>query len=141
MKTFVTILFLCVISASYAQTDSTATVSDTLISDTSDIYVINKTNRFVAVDSDFAVVFRDLKSLKEIHSVHFSTTKEVEQFFATCFRVLEKDVNIVGPLYSISRNKLSKNVVRIEDQQGGYFFLSYDTVEKMQAAFYRTIKQ
>lgn len=142
MKTILSIIFLFLLSFVHAQTDSTQISQDTIvIADTSDIYVINKTNRLVQIDQDFAIEFRDLRSIKETHSINFENTKEVEKFFATCYRVLEKDVNVVGPRYSISRNKLSKNVTRIEDKDSGYFFLSYDTIEKMEAAFYRTIKE
>lgn len=143
MKSLLSILLLCAASLSFGQTDSTLVTSDTLIvQDTTDIYVINSTNRMIAVDNSFAIEFRDLKKITEIGTIHFDSVKEVEQFFATCYRVLEQDVKVVGTLYTVSRNKLSKNVVRVDGQsETGYFFLSYDSVEKMEKAFYRTIQK
>lgn len=132
MKFFVIALFTLLGTSSFAQEDSSVVIHDTL-----DIYVINSTNRLMHIDDGFALEFRDLKTLKEIHSINFSTEQEVDKFFETCFRVLEKDVTVVGELYSINRNKLSKNIVRIHNKEEAYFMLSYDTIEKMQKAYNR----
>ncbi len=132
MKSLVIALFVLMGAPSFAQEDSTVVVADTI-----DIYVINSTNRLMHAGNSFALEFRDLKSLKEIHSIQFASIKEVDKFFETCFRVLEQDVTIVGELYTVNRNKLSKNIVRIHDKEEAYFMLSYDTLQKMQTAFNR----
>ena len=106
--------------------------------DTTDIYVINKTNRLVTIGSDsFSFIYRDLKSLKQIRSFHFDTDADLTKFFALCFKALEKDQGTITDNYNVSRNNLSKNVVRINNKVGGYVLLKYSTLEHMQKAMER----
>jgi hypothetical protein len=103
--------------------------------DTTDIYVINKTNRLVSVGtSSYSFVYRDLKSLKQIKSFHFETLVDLEKFFGLCQKALEKDQGTVTEKYNVSRNRLSKNVVRVNDKTGGYVLLKYSTLEHMKKA-------
>jgi hypothetical protein len=104
-------------------------------SDTSDVYVINNTNRLVKVGGEsYALIYRDLKSLKQIRSFHFDDSKELDRFFELCQKALEKDQGTVTANYNVSRNKLSKNVVRVNDKQGGYMLLKYSTLQHMKTA-------
>lgn len=135
MKTFFFISFIFTSLSGFSQTDSTATSMDTL-----DIYVINSTNRLVQIGSSYALLFRDLKSLREIHSINFQSSEEVNKFFATSFRSMEQDAIIIGEIYSVRRNKLSKNIIRVADKSDGYMLLSYDSLEKMQVAFNRLLE-
>jgi hypothetical protein len=106
--------------------------------DTTDIYVINKTNRLVAIGTDsFSFIYRDLKSLKQIRSFHFETEDDLTKFFSLCFKALEKDQGTITDKYNVSRNNLSKNVVRINNKVGGYVLLKYTTLEHMQKALER----
>jgi len=122
MKALLTVLLLLVSLISYSQ-------------DTTDIYVINKTNRLVAIDSDsYSFIYRDLKSVKQIRSFHFKSMTELEKFFNLCQKALDKDQGTVTSEYNVSRNKLSKNVVRVNDKNGGYVLLKYSTLEHMRKA-------
>ena len=106
--------------------------------DTADIYVINNTNRLVSVGADsYAFIYRDLKSLKQIRSFHFDSLDELEKFFDLCQKALDKDQGTITDAYNISRNKLSKNVVRINDKMGGYVLIKYSTLEHMRKATMR----
>ena len=108
--------------------------------DTSAIYVINSTNRLIQVGDRFSVEFRDLKSLKEGHTIPLGAAADVEQFFTTCYKVLDQDITIVGANYTVNRNVVSKQVVRIESKNESYFILTYGTLEKMEKAFKRYSK-
>jgi hypothetical protein len=132
MKSLLLLACLLFGSFSYAQTDSTV-----LTEDTTDIYVINSTNRLVQVGDRFLIEFRDLKSLKELHYIQLDSKAGVDKFFATCYRVLDQNIKIMGQHYSINRNMVSKNVVRIEHHDQAYFMLAYGTIEKMEKAFQR----
>lgn len=103
--------------------------------DTTDIYVINKTNRLVSVGSEsYSFIYRDLKSLKQIRSFHFESKKDLFKFFNLCQKALEKDQGTITDDYNVSRNKLSKNVVRVNDKNGGYVLIKYVTLEHMRKA-------
>lgn len=104
--------------------------------DTTDIYVINATNRLVAIDADsYSFTYRDLKSLKERRSLYFETAADLEKFFELCQKALDKDQGTVTSDYNVSRNRLSKNVVRVNNKIGGYFLLKYTTLEHMRKAY------
>lgn len=106
--------------------------------DTTDIYVINKTNRLVAIDSDsYSFIYRDLKSVKEIRSFHFESKVELDKFFELCQKALDKDQGTVTSEYNVSRNKLSKNVVRVNNKIGGYVLIKYSTLDHMRKAVER----
>lgn len=126
-------LLLC--GFSFAQTDSTL-----VIEDTTNIYVINSTNRLIQVGNNYSIEFRDLKTLNEVHYIRLDSKADVEKFFATCYRVLDQNKKVVGQHYTINRNVLSKNVVRIEHKDEAYFMLAYGTIEKMEKAFTRYAK-
>jgi hypothetical protein len=117
---------------SFAQSDSTV-VSE----DTSDIYVINNTNRLIQVGDDYSIEFRDLKRLREVHYIRFENVGEVRKFFSDCYKVLDQNTTIANSLYILNRNVLSRNVVRIEHDDLAYFLLAYGTLEKMEKAFNR----
>lgn len=122
MKSLLTTLCLLLSISSFAQ-------------DTTDIYVINNTNRLVAIDTDsYSFIYRDLKSLKQIRSFHFEAKKDLVKFFDLCLKALEKDQGTITGSYNVSRNKLSKNVVRVNDKNGGYVLIKYDTLEHMRKA-------
>lgn len=106
--------------------------------DTTDIYVINKTNRLVAIQPDsYAFIYRDLKSLKQIRSFNFETKADLLAFFKLCQKALDKDQGTITSDYNVSRNRLSKNVVRIQDKNDGYVLLSYTTLDHMRSALER----
>ena len=106
--------------------------------DTTDIYVINKTNRLVAIQPDsYAFIYRDLKSLKQVRSIDFESDTDLLKFFKLCQKALDKDQGTVTAAYNVSRNRLSKNVVRIQDKDDGYVLLSYSTLDHMRKAFER----
>lgn len=106
--------------------------------DTTDIYVINKTNRLVAIQPDsYAFIYRDLKSLKQIRSFNFETKADLLAFFKLCQKALDKDQGTITSDYNVSRNRLSKNVVRIQDKNDGYVLLSYSTLDHMRSALER----
>ena len=104
--------------------------------DTTDIYVINTTNRLVALDSDsYSFLYRNLKSLKKMRFLHFESTEDVVKFFDLCQKALDLDQGTITSNYNVSRNTVSKNVVRVNDKDGGYFLLKYSTLEHMRKAF------
>lgn len=106
--------------------------------DTTDIYVINKTNRLVSIQPDsYAFIYRDLKSLKQIRSFDFETKADLLKLFMLCQKALDKDQGTITSDYNVSRNKLSKNVVRIQDKKGSYVLLSYTTLDHMRNALTR----
>jgi hypothetical protein len=106
--------------------------------DTTDIYVINKTNRLLAIETDsYAFIYRDLKSLKQIQSFDFETKADLLKFFKLCQKALDKDQATITADYNVSRNRLSKNVVRIQNKEGGYVLLSYTTLDHMRSALER----
>lgn len=126
MNSVFTSIFLLLSVASFGQ-------------DTIDVYVINSTNRLVAIDSDsYALIYRDLKTIKEIRSFHFETIADLEKFFGLCQKALDLDQGTITDEYNVSRNTISKNVVRINDKKGGYILLKYSTLDHLRKAFEKT---
>ncbi|XOV66315.1 MAG: hypothetical protein ACFHU9_11815 [Fluviicola sp.] len=132
MKSHILPLFLLISSFSFCQSDSVSVAEDT-----SNIYVINSTNRLIKVGDDYSIEFRDLKRLTEVHYIRFESKEAVQKFFTDCYRVLDQDATISNSLYTLNRNMLSRNVVRIEHDDEAYFLLAYGTLEKMEKAFKR----
>ena len=122
MKLILSTLFVLVQLAAFSQ-------------DTTDIYVINKTNRLIKIDdAAYAFVYRDLKSLKEIRSFNFENKTALDKFFRLCQKALDVDQGTVTGHYNVSRNRLSKNVVRVNDKNGGYTLIKYTTLDHMRKA-------
>ncbi|MCR9171593.1 MAG: hypothetical protein NXI10_03815 [bacterium] len=136
MKTYFFLFFLLIGGISFGQTDSTVVTEDT-----SNIYVINNTNRLIQVGDDYSIEFRDLKRLTEVHYIRFEDEQAVRKFFSDCYKVLEQNTTIATELYIVNRNVLSRNVARIEHDDLAYFLLAYGTLEKMEKAFDRYVKE
>lgn len=132
MKSLILLLFLAFGGFAFSQTDSTVVTEDT-----SDIYVINSTNRLIQVGDNFSIEFRDLKRLTEVHYIRFDDAAEVRKFFSDCYKVLDQNTTLATKKYIVNRNMLSKNVVRIQHDDLAYFLLAYGTLEKMEKAFDR----
>jgi hypothetical protein len=132
MKSHILLLFLLISTFSFCQSDSVSVAEDT-----SNIYVINSTNRLIKVGDDYSIEFRDLKRLTEVHYIRFDNKEEVQKFFTDCYKVLDQDATISNSLYTLNRNMLSRNVVRIAHDDEAYFLLAYGTLEKMEKAFDR----
>ena len=108
-------------------------------SDTTKIYVINKTNEFVQIENGgyttYSFFYRDLKFVKETRELVFKNKEKVNEFFDKAEKVLATDSGIIGSDYNLYRNKLSKNVLRLQNKEGGYVLLSRETLETMRAEF------
>ena len=106
-------------------------------SDTTKIYVINKTNEFVQIENGgyttYSFFYRDLKFVKETRELVFKNKEKVNEFFDKAEKVLATDSGIIGSDYNLYRNKLSKNVLRLQNKEGGYVLLSRETLETMRA--------
>lgn len=136
MKNYITLLLIfCALSVSAQEADS-ITVN---AADTADIYVINSTTRFVALPDEgntkYSFFYRDLKYLKTIRELKFQSAEDANKFFDTCEKALETDKTFITHGYNVSRNRLSKNVLRLNNKEGGYYLLKYDSLEKMRKAF------
>lgn len=107
--------------------------------DTTKIYVINKTNEFVQIKSGgyttYSFFYRDLKFVKETRELVFKNKEKVTEFFDKAEKVLATDSGIITADYNLYRNKLSKNVLRIQNKVGGYVLLSRETLETMRSEF------
>ena len=57
------------------------------------------------------------------------------EFFDKAEKVLATDSGIITADYNLYRNKLSKNVLRIQNKVGGYVLLSRETLETMRSEF------
>ena len=114
-------------------------------SDTTDLYVINNTNRLVSIKTDgkthYAFCYRDLKSLRITKCFPFEDKQALTDFFDRCEKSLETDKTLVTKHYNTSRNKLNKNVVRVNNKEGGYVLIKYDTLQKMRNAFDKSTKK
>lgn len=108
-------------------------------SDTTKIYVINNTNEFVQVQkggyTTYSFFYRDLKFVKETRELKFSNKTKVNEFFDKAEKVLATDSGIITADYNLYRNKLSKNVLRLQNKEGGYVLISRETLETMRAEF------
>ena len=106
-------------------------------SDTTKVYVINKTNELVQIKSgestSYSFFYRDLKHVKEIRQLQFSNKAKLIEFFEKAEKVLETDSGIITSEYNLYRNKLSKNVLRVQNKVGGYVLLSRETLEDMRS--------
>lgn len=118
---------------------STFSLSLTAQSDTTKIYVINKTNEFVQIKSGgnttYSFFYRDLKFVKETRELKFSNKAKVNEFFDKAEKVLATDSGILTADYNLYRNKLSKNVLRLQNKDGGYVLISRETLETMRSEF------
>ena len=118
---------------------SAFSLSLTAQSDTTKIYVINKTNEFVQVKSGgnttYSFFYRDLKFVKETRELKFSNKAKVNEFFDKAEKVLATDSGILTSDYNLFRNKLSKNVLRLQNKEGGYVLISRETLETMRSEF------
>lgn len=106
-------------------------------SDTTKVYVINKTNELVQIKSgestSYSFFYRDLKHVKEIRQLQFSNKAKLIEFFEKAEKVLAKNSGIITSEYNLYRNKLSKNVLRVQNKVGGYVLLSRETLEDMRS--------
>lgn len=129
-----TSLFISVLSFGQAK-DSLAVAS----ADTVELYVINKTNKFVGLPDEgsgkYSFFYRDLKYIKEIRELKFNSKEEVTKFFETCEKAMNTDKTYITQGYNVSRNKLSKNVLRLNNKDGGYYLLKEATLDNMKKAF------
>jgi hypothetical protein len=107
--------------------------------DTTKIYVINNTNEFVEIKgggyTTYSFFYRDLKFLKETRELKFTNKTKVTEFFDKAEKVLATDSGIITADYNLYRNKLSKNVLRLQNKDGGYVLLSRETLETMRSEF------
>lgn len=112
-------------------------------SDTTEIYVINNTNRLVQITQGEAVkysfFYRDLKFVKTIRELEFDNKEEVEKFFEQAIKVLDTDTGVMGAKYNLSRNQMSKNTLKLRNKEDGYTMINRDTLENMMDAFNRNI--
>lgn len=107
--------------------------------DTTKIYVINNTNEFVQIKSGgnttYSFFYRDLKFVKETRELKFKNKDKVNEFFDKAEKVLATDSGIITSEYNLYRNKVSKNVLRLQNKDGGYVLISRETLETMRAEF------
>lgn len=127
MKKLLLILFAAFSFSLTAQTDTTR------------IYVINKTNEFVQIknggNTTYSFFYRDLKFVKETRELKFSNKAKVNEFFDKAEKVLATDSGIITADYNLYRNKVSKNVLRLQNKDGGYVLISRETLETMRSEF------
>ena len=127
MKKLLVILFAAFSFSLTAQTDTTR------------IYVINKTNEFVQIknggNTTYSFFYRDLKFVKETRELKFSNKAKVNEFFDKAEKVLATDSGIITADYNLYRNKVSKNVLRLQNKDGGYVLISRETLETMRSEF------
>lgn len=107
--------------------------------DTTRIYVINNTNEFVQIKgggyTTYSFFYRDLKFVKETRELKFKNKEKVNEFFDKAEKVLATDSGIITADYNLYRNKVSKNVLRLQNKEGGYVLISRETLETMRAEF------
>lgn len=124
--------------------DSTDTVVNELAYDTTDLYVISNSSRFVELSgqgkSKYAFYYRDLKYVKEIRELKFYSVDEAIKFFNICQKALDTDKTYITKGYNISRNRISKNVLRLNNKDGGYTLMKRSTYEHIRDAFERTLE-
>jgi len=118
---------------------TTVTFNLSAQSDTTKIYVINNTNEFVQIKSGgnttYSFFYRDLKFVKETRELKFSNKAKVNEFFDKAEKVLATDSGIITADYNLYRNKVSKNVLRLQNKDGGYVLISKETLETMRTEF------
>lgn len=107
--------------------------------DTTNVYVINNTNRLIRISSDgvnnYAVEYRNLKKLNETAAIQLGRKEGVYKFFETCEKVLNTDTRIIGEYYNVNRNKIDKNTVKVDNKAAGaYFLVKRETLDNMRSA-------
>lgn len=139
MKNYIVLLILSVAFGVSAQESDNFKMNE---ADTVDLYVINNTTRFVALPDEgstkYSFFYRDLKYLKIIRELKFQSGSDVERFFNTCDKALETDKTFITQGYNVSRNRLSKNILRLNNKEGGYFLLKSASLEKMKSTFQKS---
>ena len=105
--------------------------------DTTDVYVINKTNKLAQIGDAYSFFYRDLKYVKEIRELKFESKEDMLSFFEKGYKVLDKDISLVARGYSLMRNKMSKNVLKIRNKDGGYVLIKRSTIDNMKEAVER----
>jgi hypothetical protein len=127
MKQFALIFLSTLVFTAFSQNDTTK------------IYVINNTNEFVQIKgggyTTYSFFYRDLKYVKETRELVFKNKDKVNEFFDKAEKVLATDSGIITADYNLYRNKLSKNVLRLQNKVGGYVLLSRETLETMRSEF------
>ncbi len=127
MKQLIVIILSALSFSSFSQNDTTK------------IYVINKTNEFVQIKgggyTTYSFFYRDLKFVKETRELVFKNKDKVNEFFDKAEKVLATDSGIITADYNLYRNKLSKNVLRLQNKVGGYVLISRETLETMRSEF------
>lgn len=121
MKNFIALLFVLSSVLSYAQ-------------DTTEIYVINKTNRFTKIGDSYSFFYRDMKYVKEIRELKFDSKDDALAFFEKAYKVLDTDVDLITKGYNLMRNNLSKNVLKLRNKDGGYFLIKRSSLDHMKEA-------
>lgn len=136
MKNYISLLLILLTFGAFAQESDSLKLN---AADTTEIYVINSTTRFVALPNEgntkYSFFYRDLKYIKTIRELKFQSAEDVNKFFDICEKALETDKTYITSGYNVSRNRLSKNVLRLNNKDGGYYLLKYDSLEKMRKAF------
>jgi hypothetical protein len=106
--------------------------------DTTEIYVINKTNKLTKIDDTYSFFYRDMKYMKEIRELKFDSKDDALAFFEKAYKVLDTDVDLITKGYSLMRNNLSKNVLKLRNKDGGYFLIKRSSLDHMKAAVEKT---
>jgi hypothetical protein len=127
--TFIVLIFSCHCTIAQDSPDTTLTT----------IYQVTVNNRLTTVESNggmtYAFYYRDLKHISEIRSIEFKKPKDVSRFFELCYAALDEDKTTITQYYNVSRNRISKYVVRINDKNEGYFLLTEKDLRLMENAF------
>ena len=140
MKMYITLSLILVSLSGFSQEtlDSTAVIEPITV-DTVDLYVINSTNRLIALPNEgltkYAYQYRDLKYLRTMRELKFQNAEAMEKFFGICDKALATDKTLITQGYNISRNRLNKNVIRLNNKENGYTLLKRETLEFMKTEF------
>ena len=139
VKNYLLIIFIVCSIVGNAQEPEGLKIND---ADTIDLYVINSSTRFISLPDEgntkYSFFYRDLKYLKIIRELKFQSGSDVERFFSTCDKALETDKTFITQGYNVSRNRLGKNILRLNNKEGGYFLLKSASLEKMKSTFQKS---
>lgn len=124
MRKLTTLLFILIGFATMAQ-------------DTTDVYVINNTNRLAQIGDSYSFFYRDLKYVKEIRELKFDDQTDFVEFVEKAYKVLDKNIELIAKGYSLKRNAMSKNVLKIRNKDGGYVLIKRGTLDNMKEAIER----
>ena len=102
--------------------------------DTTNLYVINNTNRLTQIGDSYSFFYRDLKNVKIIRELKFATKVELDEFFEKAYSVLDTDVALITQGYNLMRNKMNKNVLKIRNKELGYVYIKRGTLDNMKTA-------